>query len=82
MEQAGQRCSEQERRADDAARQVESQLKAAYLQQHIGDVLPGTVTGVTHFGLFVTLDGLYVDAVVGNLETLREARERFNDSSA
>ncbi|UCG73583.1 MAG: ribonuclease R [Chromatiales bacterium] len=64
MEQAGTRCSEQERRADDAARQVESQLKAAYLQQHIGDVLPGTVTGVTHFGLFVTLDGLYVDGLV------------------
>jgi ribonuclease R len=64
MEQAGQRCSEQERRADDAARQVEAHLKAAYLEQHIGDVLPGTVTGVTHFGLFVTLDGLYVDGLV------------------
>ena len=64
MEQAGKRCSEQERRADDASRQVESQLKAAYLQQHIGDTMPGTVTGVTHFGIFVTLNGLYVDGLV------------------
>ncbi len=64
MELAGKRCSEQERRADDASRQVESQLKAAYLQQHIGDTMPGTVTGVTHFGIFVTLDGLYVDGLV------------------
>lgn len=64
MEQAGQRCSDQERRADDASRQVEAHLKAAYLEQHIGDILAGTVTGVTHFGLFVTLDGLYVDGLV------------------
>jgi ribonuclease R len=64
MEQAGLRCSEQERRADDAARYVEAHLKAAYLEQHIGDTLPGTVTGVTHFGIFVTLDGLYVDGLV------------------
>ena len=30
----------------------------------IGETLPGTVTGVTHFGLFVTLDELYVDGLV------------------
>jgi ribonuclease R len=64
MEQAGLRCSEQERRADDAGRYVEAHLKAAYLEQHIGDTLPGTITGVTHFGIFVTLDGLYVDGLV------------------
>jgi ribonuclease R len=64
MEQAGLRCSEQERRADEAARYVEAHLKAAYLQQHIGDTLPGTITGVTHFGMFVTLDELYVDGLV------------------
>ena len=64
MEQEGKRCSEQERRADEAARYVESRLKAAWLVDRIGESLPGTVTGVTHFGLFVTLDNLYVDGLV------------------
>ncbi len=64
MEQEGRRCSDQERRADEAARYVEARLKAAYLLDHLGDTLPGTVTGVTHFGLFVTLDDLYVDGLV------------------
>ena len=64
MEQEGKRCSEQERRADDATRYAEARLKAAYLLDRIGETLPGTVTGVTHFGLFVTLDDLYVDGLV------------------
>ncbi len=64
MELAGRRCSEQERRADEATRYVEARLKAAFLVEHIGDVLPGTITGVTHFGLFVTLDKLYVDGLI------------------
>ncbi len=64
MEQEGRRCSEQERRADDATRAVEARLKAAWLVDRIGETLPGTVTGVTHFGLFVTLDDLFVDGLV------------------
>jgi len=64
MEQEGKRCSEQERRADDATRDVEARLKATWLLDRIGQVLPGTVTGVTHFGLFVTLDELFVDGLV------------------
>jgi len=64
MEQEGKRCSEQERRADDATRDVEAKLKATWLLDRIGQVLPGTVTGVTHFGLFVTLDELFVDGLV------------------
>jgi ribonuclease R len=30
----------------------------------VGDVLPGVVTGVTHFGLFVTLDDLYIEGLI------------------
>lgn len=64
MDNAGRRCSEQERRADEATRYVDARLKAAYLESRVGETLPGTVTGVTHFGLFVTLDGLFVDGLV------------------
>ncbi|MBC8022278.1 MAG: ribonuclease R [Burkholderiales bacterium] len=60
----GQHCSETERRADDATRDVEAWLKTYYMQDHVGAEYEGTISGVTHFGLFVTLDELYVDGLV------------------
>jgi ribonuclease R len=60
----GNHCSENERRADDATRDVEAWLKSYYMQDHVGEVFEGTISGVTNFGLFVTLDELYVDGLV------------------
>jgi len=60
----GRHCSETERRADDASRDVESWLKCHYMQDHVGGVYEGAVTGVTPFGLFVTLDDYFVDGLV------------------
>jgi ribonuclease R len=56
--------SETERRADDATRDVEAWLKTYFMQDHVGEVFEGTVSGVTGFGLFVTLDDLHVDGLV------------------
>ena len=53
-----------ERRADDATRDVENWLKCYYMQDRVGEIFAGTVSGVTHFGLFVTLDGLNIDGLV------------------
>jgi ribonuclease R len=64
LDAIGQHCSETERRADDATRDVEAWLKTYYMQDHVGDEYDGTISGVTHFGLFVTLDELYVDGLV------------------
>jgi ribonuclease R len=64
MDRLGKSCSMLERRAEDATRQVEARFKCAYMLDHIGDVLPGVVTGVTHFGLFVTLDDLFIEGLV------------------
>lgn len=64
MEQLGKTCSMLERRAEDATRHAEARYKCLYMQDHVGDVLPGIVTGVTHFGLFVTLDELFIDGLV------------------
>jgi len=64
MEQAGKACSMLERRAEEAARHVEARHKCAYMLDRIDDVLPGIVTGVTHFGLFVTLRDLFIDGLV------------------
>ena len=34
------------------------------MQDHVGEIFDGTISGVTSFGLFVTLDDLYVDGLV------------------
>ena len=60
----GRHCSETERRADDASRDVESWLKCYYMREHVGETFSGTITGVVPFGLFVTLDDYYVDGLV------------------
>lgn len=60
----GQHCSMTERRADDATRDVTAWLKCYYMQDKIGEEFEGTVSGVTSFGLFVALDGIYVEGLV------------------
>ncbi len=60
----GKHCSQTERRADEATREVQSWLKCFYMQDKIGDCFDGVVTGVTAFGLFVTLDEIYVEGLV------------------
>jgi ribonuclease R len=63
-EEVGRHCSETERRADDASRDVENWLKCYYMQDHVGGTYEGRVTGVTSFGLFVMLDDYFVDGLV------------------
>ncbi len=63
-EVAGVHCSVNERRADEASRDVEAWLKCRYMREHLGEEYGGTVSAVTSFGLFVTLDGLYVEGLV------------------
>jgi ribonuclease R len=64
MEQLGKECSLRERRADEAARDVVAFLKCEFMRDRLGETLPGIVTGVTDFGLFVQLEGLQVDGLV------------------
>jgi len=63
-EALGRHCSETERRADDASRDVENWLKCYYMRDHVGETFSGTITGVAPFGLFVTLDNYFVDGLV------------------
>jgi ribonuclease R len=64
MEGLGRDCSALERRAEDAARHVEARYKCAYIQDKVGQEFDGVVTGVTHFGLFVMLQDLFVEGLV------------------
>jgi len=60
----GAHCSMTERRADDATRDVEAWLKCFYMRDHLGSVYMGSVSSVTSFGMFVSLDDLYVEGLV------------------
>ncbi|MDP2255866.1 MAG: ribonuclease R [Polaromonas sp.] len=61
---AGLHCSANERRADEASRDVEAWLKCKYMREHLGEEFGGVVTAATGFGVFVTLDAMYVEGLV------------------
>ncbi|MBU6501498.1 MAG: ribonuclease R [Burkholderiales bacterium] len=61
---AGLHCSANERRADEASRDVEAWLKCKYMREHLGEEYGGVVTAATAFGIFVTLDAMYVEGLV------------------
>ena len=71
-QQLGVHTSMTERRADEAARDVTSWLKCHFMQDKIGEDFDGTISGVTSFGLFVTLDGLNIDGLVHITELGRD----------
>ncbi len=57
-------CSTNERRAEQASRDVDARLKCMYMEQFIGEEMTGIISGVTHFGVFVTLDNIMVDGLI------------------
>ncbi|MBS1154641.1 MAG: rnr [Proteobacteria bacterium] len=63
-EALGDQCSMTERRADEASRDVENWLKCYYMQDKIGEEFEGVVASVTSFGLFVLLEGVFVEGLV------------------
>ncbi len=56
--------SARERRADDASRDVQAWLKCWFAREHIGEIYTGKISSVTSFGVFVTLDTLYIEGLV------------------
>ncbi|MDG1463336.1 MAG: ribonuclease R [Gammaproteobacteria bacterium] len=64
MDALGRSTSMCEKRADDATRHVEARYKCLYIEEHVGDEFDGVITGVTHFGIFVTLGDLFVEGLV------------------
>lgn len=63
-ERLGVMLSARERRADEASYDVQAWLKCYFMQDHIGEVFSGKITGVAAFGIFITLDKLYVEGMV------------------
>ena len=63
-DELGASCSMMERRADDAARDVTNWLKCYFMRDRVGETFTGTVSSVVPFGLFVTLDEVFVDGLL------------------
>ncbi|CAJ3282764.1 ribonuclease R [Burkholderia pseudomallei] len=63
-EDLGLHCSSNERRADEASRDVEAWLKCYFMRDKLGEEYGGMVNGVTSFGIFVQLDALFIEGLV------------------
>ena len=54
--------SQMERRADEAERETEKMKKVEYMEEHIGEIFEGVISGVTEWGFYVelpnTIEGL------------------------
>jgi ribonuclease R len=61
---AGAHTSACERRADEASRDVQAWLKCRFMRDRLGEEFAGTVTAAAPFGVFVTLDTLFVEGLV------------------
>jgi ribonuclease R len=57
-------CSHNERRADEAERDVDERYKCAWMEKHVGSEFDGIVSGVTSFGLFVELTESKISGLV------------------
>ena len=75
LEAAAAHISMTERRAEDAERAVDAWLRCVYVEGHIGETFSGTVAAVVEFGLFVELDGLFVQ---GLLHVSKLGREYYH----
>ncbi len=64
LDQASDRSSIREQLAAEAERDSVALKKAEFMEKHLGEEFPGTVSGVTAFGFFVLLDEYYVEGLV------------------
>ncbi len=78
-EKLGLLCSANERRADDASRDVEAWLKSYYMRDRVGETFSGTINAVVPFGIFVQLDDLFVEGLV-HVSELGSEYFSFNDA--
>ena len=60
----GVHCSANERRADEASRDVEAFLKCYFIRDKLGEHFTGTISGVAPFGIFVQLDDIFIEGMV------------------
>ena len=62
--EAGEHISGTERRAMLAERESTDRYIAAYMAGHLGQIFTGRISGVTRFGLFISIDGTGGDGLI------------------
>ena len=67
LPQVAKHSSEMERRADEAERETDKLKKVQYMEQWIGEVFEGVISGVTSWGIYVELP----DTVEGMIHVSR-----------
>ena len=77
LDEVAKRSSERERLADEAERETDKLKKAEYMQEHIGDVYEGVISGVTNWGIYVelpnTVEGLvHISKIAGDYYYYKE----------
>ena len=73
-------CSEMERRADEAERELLQWKKVRFMADKVGDEFDGYITGVAAFGLFVQLTEHYVEGLV-HVSSMADDYYRFLEKS-
>jgi ribonuclease R len=71
-------CSDTERRAADAERELVEWKKARFMEDHVGEQFSGLITSTTRFGFFVELENLFVEGLVP-IDTLPGDRYMFQE---
>ncbi len=73
-------CSDTERRAADAERELVEWKKARFMEGRVGEEFRGLITSTTRFGFFVELENLFVEGLVP-IDTLPDDRYMFQDNT-
>jgi len=80
LPEAARHCSEMERRADEAERELIQWKKVRFMADKVGDEFDGHITGVAAFGLFVQLTEHYVEGMV-HVSSMADDYYRFLEGS-
>lgn len=76
----GRHCTDTEKRAEDASRDVQQYLRCTYLQKFVGNTFTGIVKTVTKFGLFIEMATTYSEGLL-HISQLRDDYYIFDSSS-
>jgi len=80
LSRVGEAISTAERRAMEAERETIDRYVAAYLANHVGELVDARITGVKSFGFFATVEGLGGDGLVP-VSTLGEEYFRYDEGA-
>lgn len=80
LAQIAEECSQTERRAAEAERELVEWKKVRFMQDRVGEEFPALVLNPAKFGLFVELTDLFVEGLVP-IDTLRDDRYTWRENT-